>query len=51
MHVKDSLIYRIDVKQLAGYEKPIKIQVSPLEGHFKIRAEFNTEPNKEDATF
>ena len=41
MHPKDSLIYRIDVKQLAGYEKPIKIQVSPLEGKFTMRAQFD----------
>jgi len=51
VQAKDSLLYRIDVKQLAGYEKPIKIQVSPLEGRFKIRAEYEKVPEKEDASF
>ena len=38
MHSRDSMLFRINVKQLQGYEKEIKVQVSPLEGHFKLRA-------------
>jgi len=27
-------IYKIDVKQVEGFEKPIKISISPIEGAF-----------------
>jgi hypothetical protein len=45
------MIFRINVKQMVGYEKEIKIQVSPLEGHFKIRAEYDNAPGKDSGSF
>ena len=41
-------LYRIEIKQLEGYEKAIKIQLSPLENHFKIFAQFGSPPKRTD---
>ena len=51
MHSKDTQLYRVEIKQLLGYEKSIKIQVSPLEGSFKIRAQFGSPPGKDSGKF
>ena len=37
-------IYSFSVKQLEGFEKPIKIQLSPLSGRFKLFAKFGIAP-------
>lgn len=29
-------VFKFEIKQIAGYEKPIKIQVSPIEGSFRM---------------
>ena len=41
-------LYKIEVKQLEGYEKPIKIQISPIEGKFRIIVSFGHLPTKTD---
>lgn len=40
--------YRFDVKMAEGYEKAIKIQISPFEGRVKTYVKYGSPANKDD---